>query len=443
MIQMMKNKKIVLTLASLGVVLSLAAVIIYTITTLNSNALNYQYVGTPSNHYVVVSDGKKYGYITEDGKEVTSLKYDIMDSMKLDDNTINLDGFKFVDGLAQYTEDMNYGLLNEQGKEIIDADYSSIEVINKNLIIVSDNNFYFINQDNEKLFNQEFEMITSIEGLDSIFIVSSDGRQALINNKGEILTEYKYDSIYELVDSSSNNYVFCAMYGDYTDIYLYNSETLSFTKLDNFDNYTPTIFNDSNIYFVSPTGLYSIYNINTNNIITLNNNYTAIGPFVNSLAFAINSNNLVGYINEKEETVIDFQYDYNNTESFTTYGLAVVGKDNLVGVINTDNEQVLDFNYLNINIINNNRFLVLDQDNNKYIIDAKGNRITETDYDNIELTDYPNIFIVSKVSNNKTLYGIINSDGEEIIPVEYEDIKISDDYFVLKRKDNEFYIEKR
>lgn len=440
---MMKSKKIVLTLASLGVVLSLAAVIIYTITTLNSNALNYQYVGTPSNHYVVVSDGKKYGYITEDGKEVTSLKYDIMDSMKLDDYTINLDGFKFVDGLAQYTEDMNYGLLNEQGKEIIDADYSSIEVINKNLIIVSDNNFYFINQDNEKLFNQEFEMITSIEGLDSIFIVSSDGRQALINNKGEILTEYKYDSIYELVDSSSNNYVFCAMYGDYTDIYLYNSETLSFTKLDNFDNYTPTIFNDSNIYFVSPTGLYSIYNINTNNIITLNNNYTAIGPFVNSLAFAINSNKLVGYINEKEETVIDFQYDYNNTESFTTYGLAVVGKDNLVGVINTDNEQVLDFNYLNINIINNNRFLVLDQDNNKYIIDAKGNRITETDYDNIELTDYPNIFIVSKVSNNKTLYGIINSDGEEIIPVEYEDIKISDDYFVLKRKDNEFYIEKR
>lgn len=440
---MMKSKRIVLTLASLGVVLSLAAVIIYTITTLNSNALNYQYVGTPSNHYVVVSDGKKYGYITEDGKEVTSLKYDIMDSMKLDDNTINLDGFKFVDGLAQYTEDMNYGLLNEQGKEIIDADYSSIEVINKNLIIVSDNNFYFINQDNEKLFNQEFEMITSIEGLDSIFIVSSDGRQALINNKGEILTEYKYDSIYELVDSSSNNYVFCAMYGDYTDIYLYNSETLSFTKLDNFDNYTPTIFNDSNIYFVSPTGLYSIYNINTNNITTLNNNYTAIGPFVNSLAFAINSNKLVGYINEKEETVIDFQYDYNNTESFTTYGLAVVGKDNLVGVINTDNEQVLDFNYLNINIINNNRFLVLDQDNNKYIIDAKGNRITETDYDNIELTDYPNIFIVSKVSNNKTLYGIINSDGEEIIHVEYEDIKISDDYFVLKRKDNEFYIEKR
>ena len=130
---MMKSKKIVLTLASLGVVLSLAAVIIYTITTLNSNALNYQYVGTPSNHYVVVSDGKKYGYITEDGKEVTSLKYDIMDSMKLDDYTINLDGFKFVDGLAQYTEDMNYGLLNEQGKEIIDADYSSIEVINKNI----------------------------------------------------------------------------------------------------------------------------------------------------------------------------------------------------------------------------------------------------------------------------------------------------------------------
>lgn len=439
----MKSKKIVLILASLGIALLLIAVIIYTVTNLNSNALNYKYVGIPSNHYVAVSDGKKYGYIKEDGKEVTSLKYDIVDSMRLDDNTINLDDFKFVDGLAQYTDGTNYGLLNEHGKEVIDANYSSIEVINKDLIIVSDNKFYFINKNNEKIFDQEFEMITSIEGLGSIFIVSNEGKQALINNKGEILTEYKYDSIYGLTDSSSNNYVFCAMYDDNTDVYLYNSENLSFTKLDSFNNYTPTIFNNNNIYFVSPTGFYSIYNINTNNIITLNNTYTAIGPFVNSLAFAINSNNEVGYINEKEETIIDFQYDYNNTESFTTFGLAVVGKDSLVGVINTNNEQILEFNYLNISIINNNRFLVLDQDNNKYIIDANGNRVTAYDYDNIELTDYSNIFIVSKVSNNKTLYGIINSDGEEIIPVEYEDIKISDDYFVLKRKNNEFYLEKR
>ena len=439
----MKSKKIVLILASLGIALLLIAVIIYTVTNLNSNALNYKYVGIPSNHYVAVSDGKKYGYIKEDGKEVTSLKYDIVDSMRLDDNTINLDDFKFVDGLAQYTDGTNYGLLNEHGKEVIDANYSSIEVINKDLIIVSDNKFYFINKNNEKIFDQEFEMITSIEGLDSIFIVSNEGKQALINNKGEILTEYKYDSIYGLTDSSSNNYVFCAMYDDNTDVYLYNSENLSFTKLDSFNNYTPTIFNNNNIYFVSPTGFYSIYNINTNNIINLNNTYTAIGPFVNSLAFDINSNNEVGYINEKEETIIDFQYDYNNTESFTTFGLAVVGKDSLVGVINTNNEQILEFNYLNISIINNNRFLVLDQDNNKYIIDANGNRVTAYDYDNIELTDYSNIFIVSKVSNNKTLYGIINSDGEEIIPVEYEDIKISDDYFVLKRKNNEFYLEKR
>ena len=66
-----------------------------------------------------------------------------------------------------------------------------------------------------------------------------------------------------------------------------------------------------------------------------------------------------------------------------------------------------------------------------------------TDYDDIELTDFPDTFIVSKASNNRTLYGIINSDGEEIIPVEYEDIQISDDYFVLKRKENEFYLEKR
>ncbi len=440
---MKKSKIIALIFASLGITLSLTAIIVYIITNSNNNVLNYQYVGIPSDHYVVVSDGKKYGYLTEDGKEVTTLKYDIIDSMRLDDNTLNLDNFKFVDGLAQYTDGIYYGLLDEEGNEVIDANYSSIEVINKNLIIVSDNKFYFINKDNEKLFDQEFEMLTSIEGLDSIFIVSNEGRQALINNKGENLTEYKYDSIYELSDTSSNNYVFCAMYGDYTDIYLYNNETLSFTKLDNFNNYTPTIFNNNNIYFTSPTGFYSIYNINTNNIITLNNSYIAIGPFIDSLALAINSNNLIGYINEKEETIIDFQYDYNNASNFTKYGLAVAGKDNLVGVINTDNEQVLDFNYLNVNVINSNRFLVLDQDNKKYIIDSKGNRITENDYANIELTDYPNVFIVSKVSNNRTLYGIINSNGEEIIPIEYEDIKISDDYFVLKRKDNEFYLEKR
>ena len=446
MITMSKSKKIVIILTTLSISLCLIALLIYTILNFkeNNNVLNYKYVGIPSNHYIAVSDGKKYGYIKENGEPVTSLKYDVIDSMWVENDILNLDNFKFTDGLAEYTNDIYYGLLNENGKEIIDPIYNSIEVINKNLIIVSNGNrFYFINSNNKKLFNQDFEMITRIDNLDNIFIVSNEGKQALINSKGIILTEYKYDSIYEFVDTTNNNYVFCATYGENTDIYLYNSETLSFTKLKEFDNYTPTIFYNNNVYLVNQDELYSIYNIMTNDLITLKNNYVALGPFINSFALAIDNNDLVGYINEKEEIVIDFQYDYNSASNFTDDGLAVVGKNNLVGVINTNNEQVLDFNYLEINIINNDRFLVLDQNDKKYIIDDRENKVTDDNYDDIELTDYSDTFIVSKASNNRTLYGIINSNGEEIIPVEYEDIQISNDYFVLKSKENEYYLEKR
>lgn len=441
----MKNRKAMITiLVILGTFLLVAAIVYYAIINDGAIKLSYKYIGIPSNNYIAVSDGKKYGYVTDNGEEVTKLKYDIIDSMWIDDNTLNLEKFKFVDGLAQFNDGIYYGLLNEKGEEILDANYTSIEVINKNLIIVSDgNSFYFINYNGNRLFNVEFEMITSFDNQDEIFLVSNNNKYALFDNTGKLLTDFIYDNIYELSNSNNTNYVFCATYGEYTHIYIYNKDNKTFEKLDIFDNYNVTSFEYYNIYLTNQEGQYSLYDIKSKEIKTLNNSYVYLGPFVNSVALAVNSENVVGYIDENEEIVIDYQYDNSNTSDFTSFGYAVVGKDGLVGVINTNNDNILKFDYLSINIINNDRFLVSDKNNKMYIIDKNANKITKDDYDTITFTDFNEVFVVSKEINNKTKYGVINSNGKEIIPVEYEDIKISDSYFILKTSKSEFYLKER
>lgn len=199
-------------------------------------------------------------------------------------------------------------------------------------------------------------------------------------------------------------------------------------------------FSNDDVYMADFEGKYSIYNIEAKSLKTLNNTYVAIEPYYNGIALAVNENGLIGYIDKDENIVIDYQYSYDKSTSFKN-GMAVVGENDNVGVINKNDEKIIPFKYVDIDIIDDKSFIVLDKNNKMYIIDNKENKVSNV-YDYINITDFKDIFLVSKTSNSKTLYGIINSNGKEIVPVKYEDIKISNNYFILKQN-NEYSIEKR
>ena len=400
--------------------------------------LNYRYIGNESEGYISISDGKNVGYISTNLEQVIGLKYPVLDNMKINDD-VDLSNFKVKDGLFPYTSENKIGLVDKDENIVIDAKYDYINVISKDFIIVSDNgNYNIINSKGEIMFPSSFQDIATIEDVDNLYLAYNNNKVGLIDINNNFLLECNYDNVSVLVDDVSSNYLINATRDNNVELYLYSDGRLDL--VNNFSNIDVMFFSNDDIYMADFEGKYSIYNIEAKSLKTLNNTYVAIEPYYNGIALAVNENGLIGYIDKDENIVIDYQYSYDKSTSFKN-GMAVVGENDNVGVINKNDEKIIPFKYVDIDIIDDKSFIVLDKNNKMYIIDNKENKVSNV-YDYINITDFKDIFLVSKTSNSKTLYGIINSNGKEIVPVKYEDIKISNNYFILKQN-NEYSIEKR
>ncbi len=443
------NKALKISLAISGIALLMIGIGLFYKDQINLNTtseyINYKYIGTENDNYLAISDGKKFGYIDTDLNQIIELKYPIIDSMKLEEGKIDLSSFTSVDGLFPYTTNENkIGLVDKNGKVVLKAKYDLVNVINKNFIIViEDGEYYFSDSKGNNILGSTFQDIAQIDDVSDCYLVYKNNKVGLINSDGTLLLDYNYDKIDVIKDSNSSNIVINATISETKEIYLYNIKTKELNTLSNLFNMNPIYFVDGNIYLVDSTGKYNIYTISNSNLKVLNNNYISIRPFYEGLAQAINNEILVGYIDINENVVIPYQYTFDISTDFDINNLAVVGKNNLVGVINTNNEEVIPIKYTYINIIDDNHFIVLDQNNKSYIIDKNEKKLTKEDYDSIEKTEVSDVFLVSKTSKNNTVYGIIDSRGKVIVDVDYEDIQITTNCFILEKGENEYYIEKR
>ena len=125
-------------------------------------------------------------------------------------------------------------------------------------------------------------------------------------------------------------------------------------------------------------------------------------------------------------------------------------QDNKYGVINNEGEEVIAPSYQEYIVIPNNKkdiFLVtydVDYTNNTYktkALDSKNKEIF-TDYDNIEpIENYDSNNVITYEQNAIKVqkagkYGMINIDGKEILPCEYDDL------YSLKNTDNSIIVVK-
>ena len=402
--------------------------------------LPYSYVGNIIDQYITVRDGEKFGYVDQDGKILFPLEYPILDSMKNSDGTPNLDRVGIKDSMAIYTTDMMlYGVKDTEKKDIIPANYSELTIINENLFLVYNlSNYYFINATNQKAFDEEFPLVEIYSDLTDVFLVlTNDGLYNLFTSDGNFLLDKSYQQINKMYDASSNTHLFIATNGNYIDYYLYQDNKL--LKLDDFSSFDIQQFEDGNIIFQDSNGNYISYSILNQTKKSYKNDYISLSNFSNGLALVVNEDGLAGFIDENEQLVIPYQYNLYHTSSFTDYGLAVAGKDDLVGVINKDNEEVLPFNYTYVEIIDENKFIVIDQDNNASIIDKNGNQLTHTKYQTIVSTNYSDYFIASQEIDDITYYGLIDDNGNEITDLNYLNLVV-EDHYILAEQEGKFFL---
>ena len=433
----MKKRFLVVCLIIL-IILFILVISIKLFYTNNNMVIPYSNVGIPQNNYIAVSDGKKYGYFNlTTSKLIDELKYPVIDTIKSDD-TIDLSEFVFIDGLAPITNDQGYlGLINTDGKIIIQPKYTTIKVFSKDFILVYENgSYYFIDSNEKPLFDISFQTVELLEGTNHLFIVNKENKYGIMNNQGKFILECQYNQILLQTDHN-NHYIFQATTGENTEKYYYSNSNIR--KIEDIKNMNLFNLDNQYIYYTDSDGLFYLYDLSNNQMKQFTHKYVIMGTFNNGLALAINEDMKVGFIDENEKVVIPFKYDSEFTSNFSSTNYAVVAQDNLVGVIDQDGKEILPIKYYGVTILDEQYFLVFDQNNQSSIIDTNQKKVTTKEYSSIStIENFP--YLLTKDTNQ--LYGIINYQGKEIIPNQYKAITVYKDYFLLQSKDNEYIVKK-
>ena len=140
----------------------------------------------------VEKDGK-YGIIDLDGKEIINPQYDNIETLKGMENSIIVE------------KDELKGLINSSGVNIIDTNYKKItnygEDYKKGYITVdTDKKYGLVSYSGTEILDNNYEKIEKIYGED-YFVITEKGKQKLIDSNEKVVLSKGYDSIKQICSS--------------------------------------------------------------------------------------------------------------------------------------------------------------------------------------------------------------------------------------------------
>ena len=193
-------------------------------------------------------------------------------------------------------------------------------------------------------------------------------------------------------------------------------------------------------------GKYRVYNRCTGEYTTPKLNWVSDAPETDSLAvYALPGKR--GYINiNTGRIIIDAEAnDYRKAWVFSD-GLAAVMKDGKIGFINDQNDVVIpfqfdytdkcrmyDFGY----VFHNGYCAMTDANGNLGLIDKNGNWVVEPEYDEIWAPHKSGYRVIVKDSK----HGVLDSTGTIVYPAEYGYISILPDGFVLTKSGKQWQVD--
>lgn len=328
-----------------------------------------------------------------------------------------------------------------------------------------------INTKGEKLFElTDRDMIVDcFENEDVAFVYGANGLYAVMNNKGEFLTEFIYDGIYGgmeeglfeakrngkhgHIDITGREIIPC-MYDDGC----YFSEGVAAEYLngkcgmvDYFNNtvipfeYEEICVCKNNLINAKKNGKYGL--INKNNEVVVDFLYDEIDCWETRecLCYPANKDDKWGLIDRNGDIIEDFIYDdaqliSDNEDNAGEF--IILLKGDYKAVYSTRKKRfITDFIYNFVGYLSEGRFLV-NIDNKVGFIDTNGEQITPLIFDKYTHEDFnEGVCVVSQ--NGKD--GLINLSGELIIPCKYKKLHSCHDglIYTTDSDGNDGYINKK
>jgi hypothetical protein len=302
---------------------------------------------------IYIEKDQKYGFVALDTDTIVEPKYDY--------------SCFFEDGLSRVSIDGKFGYINTKDEIVIEPIYDSADSFLNGLAIVSLNGKTgCIDKTGNLVIPFIYDYIYSFYQGD-VTVVSLDNKVSLVNTKGELLFEPKFQSI----DLNSENDMFPASYTD---------------KTGNFKN----VF------------------INKQGGIVLNTDYTKILPFFNGFA-SITKLGKNGILASNGMEIIPPIYDeaYSLDEYGNTFQVCLDGK---WGIVDKTQNEILECEYNIINKCNEDTFII-NKDGKWGVFNMDSNKFTDIIYDDIRYSD-GNTYPFPVKLEDHWLY--IDKDGNKI-----------------------------
>lgn len=314
-----------------------------------------------SKSYFASYKDNKWGVIDSEGKDIIDPSYKEM---------IVIPNLKMPVFICTY--DVNYETgeystkaLNEKNEKIF-TQYSKVEAIqnkdkNNNLSydqdilkVQNDGKYGLIKIEGEEILPTEYEEITAISGIENSFKIKKEGKYGIVDNEGKIVVEPKYVDIDVLGEDNKSGFIVKDDSGKYVIIDYSNNQVIE-TKYDGIEK---VYGND--LYVVTVDGKQKL--VNKENTDVLTNGFDSIKQILEKQENAVIyvKSNKYGIMKVSGEVLIDAEYDDLKE---TRAGIFIAKKGDKYGIIDINKQEKLPFEYSSISYNKKADIYVTEDDN--------------------------------------------------------------------------------
>ena len=408
--------------------------------------------------YYTVYENGKWGVIDTKGNVKIKPSYDEM--IIIPDNTKPV--FVCLENVDYENSTYDTKIINDKNEELY-TDYDKVEILYNNdedhnlwyesvLKVQKDGKYGLINLDGKEILECVKDSIEVLPGTQGVLITTVDGKKGLTDNLGKEIIENKYTEIESLTNKYENGFIVKNEDGKYGVINYDKSVALE-EQYDEIEN----IYGNQ-MYVVKEAKNWKV--VNTQGESFIENKFDEVKS-IDGENIIIKKAGKYGIIDKNSEEKIPLEYE-DLTYAFSNYYIAK--KDGKYGMISIDNEEKMSFTYTYIRYISEADFIQaetdsmesqlldrnfevkvtgivtqINQDKNYIRVRQDG----EYKYYNFKLEEKENTEILLSntifLSKKDGKYGYVNEKGIVVVDYIYEDATEQNKYgYVAVKKDGKW-----
>lgn len=318
--------------------------------------------------------------------------------------------------------------LNSKNEEIFNG-YEQIEALDnfdnqKNIYydencirVKKDGKYGLINFEGKEILNCEYDNISTLKGLSNSIIIEKDGKVGIADSNGKIVINAEYKEIKGLMDDYKLGYIVVNSDNKYGIVDCANNTVLN----TNYEEIKQVCYDG--MYIVKENGIWKI--INKDGSTVIEKGFDDVKNIQGNNIIMVKGNKY-GVISTSGEEILPAQYDdieFAFTDTF------IVKKDNKYGLVKTKNQIALEIKFANMVYIKQADFIEASEDGIE--TDIIGNDL------NVKLTG-----IISEINIDKGYFRIRIGDQYKYYNFKFEEKQNTDvlsTNTLFLKKENEKY----